>query len=126
MKFTTKDRRQRCYVRPLAAARCGPAAVSFHWQVFSLLLASGMFLHPENVLVLGAGNVKLQSRSQRWHSAWVAPFMNFGMAIGKREATGAIMITCRKINNGRFGDVGIAIHLDYKISIIDTILAFIQ
>ena len=59
--------------------------------------ARGALHHPIHVLIAGRGNVQLMNLADGRSGPGVSPFVDFGVAIGKREPRCAIVIRSRKI-----------------------------
>src|SRR5437016_4539565 len=98
-----------------------------------LLWPRASILHPENVLVIGPSHrakinqIEIAGFLQRRTGARVAPLLDLGMTIGKREASSAAVIARGIINNlPRRGLTRIATHINDEITIIDAVLPFIQ
>ena len=69
------------------------------------LFSSASFLHPEHVRIVFTESdpvvyqVQIFSRIQFRHSAWLAPFPDFGMTVRKGKTARAIMIKRRIVND---------------------------
>jgi hypothetical protein len=99
----------------------------------SLFRGSRMLLQPGNVVVTrGRGGVWRTGRSpkvQRRGRAYITPFVDFGMAVRKREAAGSIVIGTRKIGGKLVscrGVGGIPVRVGHEIAPIDAILAHVH
>src|SRR6266478_4974829 len=94
--------------------------------------ASRVILQPGDIIV--ARHRKSSDDLLLWlqrghHSAWIPPFVNFGMAVTKREAAGSVMIKSGQILvEGVLNRVSRVetVHVGRKISPVDDILAFID
>src|SRR5690348_10544341 len=91
-----------------------------------LIPAGGALLQPGNILVVWRRDVELKVKIifGRRDSAWVAPFVNFGVTVGEIEPAGAIVVAGREINNVTAG--ALLIHCDNEISVVDAFLAFVN
>src|SRR6185295_11859252 len=85
------------------------------------------FLEPEYVAIVWRARRERQVASgpHRRCGARVEPAMDFGMAVGKRQSPGAVMVTRRDVHQLKAVEVpGIeAAHIHDKESVVDPILA---
>ena len=86
------------------------------------------FLHPENVLVVGGGDIQWNvGLGKLRHDTGVCPAMDVSMAIGKCERGRPIVIAGRIIHNFVAAAIsGESRHVDDEITIIDAVLALIE
>src|SRR6185295_3873632 len=96
------------------------------------LRTSASFLHPEDIDIIGAVLGPITHEIQvlfldRRTSTRIQPFLDFGMAIGKGEAAGTVVIA-----GGNIDDlpgtrlVWIPRHIDDEKAVIDAVFTFIQ
>src|SRR5260370_38135314 len=62
------------------------------------VLAGRVLSQPEEILVVWGGDKFLEGRLQRRQGAAVAPLVNLGVAIGKRDSAGAVVIAGGEID----------------------------
>src|SRR5439155_2611420 len=84
-----------------------------------------MLLEPGHVLVVRSG-LAADVLDQRRHSAAISPLVDFGMAVGEGKPASAAMVAGGPINHLMRRRVGIAIHLDHEIAVVDAVFALIK
>src|SRR5205809_883190 len=90
-----------------------------------IVVVRTVVLQPGHVLVVGRGG-GVEVLDQGRHGAAIFPLVDFGMAVGKGKAASTAVVTGRPINYPVRGGVGIAIHLDDEVGVIDAVLALVE